>query len=139
MADDAIGAINKAETLGIVLGVIVVGYMLYTWGSQIGAWITNTIGASAENSYSNAASQAAQHPITTLGSIIGIGQGSSAPSTNLPTSTSSTGYQKVGGSGQVWNCTGPQGASNDVCYPVTLDGSGNPTITGAAVQAVNAN
>jgi hypothetical protein len=136
---DVIETVDKAETLGIIVGMIVIGYVLYTWGSQIGDWITNLTGASPQNSYSNAATQTVQHPITTLGSIIGIGQGSSAPSTNLPTQTSSTGYQKVGTSGQVWNCTGPQGAPNDVCYPVTLDGSGNPTITGAAVQAVNAN
>jgi hypothetical protein len=140
MAEDAIDAINKAETVVILVGIGVAIYFAYQFYDQLEDFINGLFGVKAgAGTYAGAAAQVAAHPITSVGTILGLGQGSSAPSTNVPTQTSSTGYQKIGASGQVWNCTGPQGAPNDVCYPVTLDGSGNPTITGAAVQAASAN
>jgi hypothetical protein len=144
MADDAISAINKAETFGILALLVVIGYAIYKGATSFGCTLNQLFGLPCSEdqatapggSYVNALNQTVSNPISTIGTIL---TPSGPPSTNLPTLTSSVGYQKIGASGQVWNCTGPRDASNDMCYPVTLDGDGNPTITGAAIHASQAN
>jgi hypothetical protein len=133
--------IEEGETLLIIGAVALGAWLLYQFYDDIVDFINSLFGVSqGAGTYTNAATQSLQHPITTLESIIGLNQGTSSSTTggpaNLPTGGSSaTAYSKIGASGQMWNCTGPSGASNDVCFPV--DSSGNAT--GPAVQAANAN
>lgn len=146
MASDAIGAVNKGETLLIIGGVIVLGYFVYQASESFSDWINNLFGltdaAAQGNTYTNALSQSVAHPITTASTIVGgwwddlTGVNSQS---ELPSALSSVGYTKIGASGQHWSCSGPQGASNDVCVPVTVDASGNMTQTGNAVSATSAN
>lgn len=140
--------IDKGETILILLLIGVGGYVLYQSVSSFQDWINQTFGIdpSTGNTYSNAASQVATNPLQSIGTILGFGQGTTGgPAPNAsgalqPLSTlSSVGYTKIGASGQHWSCSGPNGASNDVCVPVTVDANGNMTTTGAAVPAAQAN
>jgi hypothetical protein len=136
---DLLESVDKAETI-LILAIVGVGaYLLYNAWGDISDWLDRLTGASEENDYTNAAQQTLQHPVSTIGSILGFGQGSSGGQSDLPSDVSSVGYMKIGASGQHWSCTGPRGASNDVCMPVRVDANGNATVTGAGVLAVNAN
>lgn len=135
--------IDKTETVLIIVAIGVGGYLLYNSWQEFSDWLDQLTGASKENTYAGAATQSVQHPITTAGTIVG---GWWEDLTNvfssdksLPSQNSSVGYMKIGASGQHWSCTGPQGAANDSCTPVSVDGSGNATITGPGVLAINAN
>jgi hypothetical protein len=140
---DVLETVDKTETI-LIIGAIGVGlYLLYQAGGAFADFLNNLTGASAENTYTNAATQTVQHPITTAETIAGgfasdIGSIFN-PAPTLPSQLSSVGYSKIGASGQHWNCTGPQGQPNDTCVPVTVDASGNQTATGAAVLASQAN
>lgn len=145
---DLLETVDKTETLLILVGVAIGGYILYQSVQSFQDWINSTFGIdpSTGNTYANAASQVATNPLGSIGSILGFGQGTTGgpapnPSGALqPLSTlSSVGYTKIGASGQHWSCSGPNGASNDVCVPVTVDANGNMTTTGAAVPAAQAN
>jgi hypothetical protein len=145
---DLLETVDKTETVLIIGGILAIGYFLYKAGGAFSDFINNLTGASAENTYTNAASQTLAHPIQTIGTIAGgitddFFSSSPAPNPSgmlQPLSTlSSTGYVKIGASGQHWSCSGPQGQPNDVCVPVTVDASGNMTTTGASVLAANAN
>lgn len=133
---DPIEAIEKGETIVIFVLVGVAAYFIYTSWNDLQDWLGNLMGASSENSYSNAASQTLAHPISTMGSILGFGMGSSGGQSELPSDNSSVGYVKVGASGTHWSCTGPQGASNDSCEP--YDPTTNKVL-GPGVLAGNAN
>ena len=74
---DLVETIDKTETLLILAALGVGAYIVYTKWSDLSDWYTNLIVASSENSYSNAASATLQHPVSTIGSILGFGQGSS--------------------------------------------------------------
>ena len=137
---DVLETIDKTETVLIILAVGVGAYLLYNSWQDFQDWIDRLTGASAENTYANAASQSIQHPITTVGTIGGGWLDDLFGSTKtLPSDISSTGYMKLGASGQHWSCTGPRGAANDSCTPVTIDANGNAMISGSGVLAVNAN
>jgi hypothetical protein len=140
---DVLETIDKTETLLIIAAIGVGVYLLYQAGGSFADWIDKLTGASAENTYGNAAAQSVQHPIATVGTIgggwIDDVKNWFSPDKTLPSEISSTGYMKIGASGQHWSCTGPQGAANDSCTPVTIDANGNATISGPGVQAVNAN
>jgi|SRR5215471_2678829 len=133
---DPIEAIEKGETLLILVAIGVGVYFVVTAWDKINDFFGNLMGASAENSYGNALGESIAHPLTTMGSIIGMGQGSSGGQSDLPSDVSSVGYTKVGASGKHWSCTGPQGASNDAC--VQYDPSTN-TVIGPGGLAVNCN
>ena len=136
---DLVETIDKTETLLILAALGVGAYIVYTKWSDLSDWYTNLIGASSENSYSNAASATLQHPVSTIGSILGFGQGSSGGQSDLPSDVSSVGYMKKGASGQVYSCTGPQGSPNDACVKVSIDANGNATVTGPGGKAVDCN
>ena len=88
-----------------------------------------------------AAGETLAHPINTLGTIGGgwFSDLFGSKDKTLPSELSSVGYVKVGASGQHWSCTGPQGADNDTCVPVSVDASGNMTATGPQIKASTAN
>lgn len=140
---DVLETIDKTETVLIILAIGVGGYLLYNSWQDFSDWLDKLTGASPENTYGNAASQTVQHPIATAGTIAGGFwhdlTNVFSPDKTLPSEISSVGYMKIGASGQHWSCTGPQGAGNDSCTPVSVDGSGNATITGPGVLAINAN
>jgi len=131
---DPIEVVEKGETIVIFVLVGVAIYFIYTSWNDLQDWLGNLMGASSENTYGNALGQTLAHPVQTMGSIIGIGQGSSGGQSDLPSDVSSVGYTKVGASGQHWSCTGPRGAANDACMP--YDPTTNK-VTGPGGLAVN--
>ena len=75
MAEDAISAINKAETLIIIGAVAVGGYLLYVFYDDVQSFIKDLFGVQGDlpGTYTGAAATAAQHPVTTLEVILGVG------------------------------------------------------------------
>jgi hypothetical protein len=129
MADDPISAIGKAEsTINMVLLVAALGigaYLLYQvtqlgkTGADAVTSLLNVFGIGGQTSQEKAADVVTQQLQVVGGQAGGVG-----------------GYDKIGASGQMWSCTG---GAKDMCAPVSVDGSGNSTITGAAVPAAQAN
>jgi hypothetical protein len=137
---DALDVVEKGETLTILVLIGVGAYLLYTAWGDINDWLGNLMGASKENTYANAAGQVAQNPLESIGTILGLHQGTIAD--NLPDNmqppdqVSSVGYQKIGASGKHWSCTGPRGAANDACMQVSADGT---TVIGPGGPAAQCN
>lgn len=141
---DVLETVDKGETIVILLLIGVGVYFLYQASQGASDFIDNLFGlqnAAPGNTYANAAGQTVAHPVDTASTIVGGWWNDlfSTPDKTLPSELSSTGYTKIGASGQHWSCSGPQGASNDICLPVSVDANGNMTATGNAVQAANAN
>jgi hypothetical protein len=142
---DVLETIDKGETIVILILIGVGVYVLYEASQEFSDWINNLFGlqgaAATGNTYSNAAGETLAHPINTLGTIGGgwFSDLFGSKDKTLPSELSSVGYVKVGASGQHWSCTGPQGADNDTCVPVSVDASGNMTATGPQIKASTAN
>lgn len=137
---DPLEVVEKGETLLILVIVGVAAYLIYTSWNDLQDWLGNLMGASPENTYGKALSQTVSHPMTTMGSIIGLNQGTIADNLpdnmQLPSDISSVGYTKVGASGKHWSCTGPRGAANDAC--VEYDPNAG-TVIAPGGPAVNCN
>jgi hypothetical protein len=130
MANDAIGAVNKAETVVILVAIAAGVYFLYQFYGDITDFINGLFGVDqGAGSYANAATQTLQHPIGTIGSIAGVGAA-------YPSSTSGgvvTGTAKIGASGQHYRCNDTQ------CFPISIDANGNELVSGVPVPVALAN
>jgi hypothetical protein len=145
---EILDTVDETETLLIVAAVLAVGYFIYASIPAVEDFINNLFGLSDGDAatapvgyggtYVNAVNQTVSAPVTTVGSILGLGSPGGGQS-ELLSDLSSVGYTKIGASGQHWSCSGPKNAANDNCQPVSVDGSGNMTATGAAVPAAQAN
>jgi len=129
------GDIEGGEAV-LVLGlVVVIGYFIYqlsqsfcetvntlfglTGGSCSGPSNPNTQGG---GSYANAANQVATNPLGSLGSILGLGQGTTAPTTGQTVAGT-----LVTSGGQNYRCNGTN------CFPISTDASGNELVSGPSV------
>ena len=130
MADDAIGAVNKAETVVILVAIGVGIYFLYQFYQDIEDFINGLFGVQAgAGSYTNAATQTLQHPVSTVQNILGVGPGYGSSSGGVVAGTA-----KIGASGQHYRCTDTQ------CYAITIDANGNElAATGIPIPIDQAN
>lgn len=130
MADgDAIGAVNKAETVVILVAIGAGIYLLYTFYQNIQDFINGLFGVEqGAGSYTNAATQTLQHPVSTIENILGVGAGYGTQSGGTVAGT-----PKIGASGQHYRCNSTQ------CYPITIDANGNELVAGVPVPLDQAN
>jgi hypothetical protein len=127
----AISAIEKGETLLILAAIGVGAYLLYQFGSNITDFINKLFGVEqGAGSYTDAAATVVQSPVSSLGSILGIG--SAYPSS--PDGSTISGYAKIGASGQHYRCN-----TSGMCYPISIDPNGNELVSGVPVSADQAN
>jgi hypothetical protein len=130
MADDAIGAVNKAETVVILVAIGAGIYLLYKFYSDIEDFINSLFGVQqGAGSYTNALTQTVQHPVSTAENILGIGPGYGSQSGGTVAGTS-----HIGASGQHYRCN-----DSGQCYPITIDANGNELVAGVPVPIDQAN
>ena len=119
---------STIQIVAIVAGLGIIAYLLYQIvslgksGADAIKGLTDSLGLTS-SSAATAANKIVNTQLPTVGGQPG-GVG---------------GYDKIGASGQMWSCTGPSGGASDMCVPITLDSSGNPQVSGAAVPAMQAN